>query len=127
MNHPLLTNRTRWLLLVLLAFSAATVFAGTYGKIVGKAVDKKTGEALPLVNVILEGTTIGGSTDIEGRITIISVPPGTYSVRASLIGYATQVVTKVTVRADLTTNIQFEMTESAITIGTEVIVIGVNA
>jgi outer membrane receptor protein involved in Fe transport len=123
MNHPHRTIRTRWLSLALLVLCAASVFAGTYGKIVGKAVDKKTGEPLPMVNVVLEGTTIGGSTDIEGRITIISVPPGTYSARASLIGYATQVVTKVVVRADLTTNIQFDMTESTITIGTEVVVV----
>ena len=102
---------------------AATLFAGTYGKIVGRAIDKKTGEPLPMVNVILEGTTIGGSTDLEGRITIISVPPGTYQVRATLLGYAAQVVTKVVVRADLTTTIQFEMTESALTLGQEVVVV----
>jgi outer membrane receptor protein involved in Fe transport len=123
MKHPYRSTLTRWFSLVVVLLCASTLLAGTYGKIVGKAVDKKTGEALPMVNVILEGTAIGGSTDLEGRITIISVPPGNYRARATLLGYAAQVVTNVIVRADLTTTIQFEMTESALTLGTEVIVV----
>jgi len=123
MNPPSGSIYTRWLPLIILMLVPSMLLAGTYGKIVGKAIDKKTGEALPMVNVILEGTTIGGSTDLEGRITIISVPPGTYQVRATLLGYAPHVVTKVIVRADLTTTIQFEMTEAALTLGREVVVV----
>ena len=42
------------------------VKAGTTGKIAGKVTDGETGEALPGVNVIIEGTQLGSATDIEG-------------------------------------------------------------
>lgn len=111
------------LVAVFLIFCSAGLVAGTTGKIVGTATDKKSGEPIPSVNVVLEGTSIGGATDLEGRITIINVPPGTYQVRATVIGYAAQVVTSVIIRADLTTRVSFEMTEAAVALGQEIVVV----
>jgi len=122
MRHPLRILFSRWIVAALALLIVTAAFGGTTGKIVGKAVDKKTGEPLAMVNVMLEGTSIGGATDVEGRIVIINVPPGTYRVRATLLGYATQLVTEVIVRADLTTNVQLDMTESTVALGQEVVV-----
>jgi len=122
MKHPNSFFPTRWLSLALLIVLSAPMFAGTTGKIVGKAVDKQTGEPIPGVNILLEGTSIGGATDFEGRITLISVPPGTYQVRASIVGFSPYIITSVVVQADLTTNLKFEMTEAAV-MGQEVVVV----
>jgi outer membrane receptor protein involved in Fe transport len=113
----------QWFLPSILILFSSIVIAGTTGKIVARAVDKKTGEALPSVNVVIVGTAIGGTTNTEGWLTIINVPPGSYNVRSTIIGYASQLTTNVIVSADLTTNLKFEMNETSIELGNEVVIV----
>ncbi|HDK35276.1 MAG TPA: carboxypeptidase-like regulatory domain-containing protein [Bacteroidetes bacterium] len=91
---------------LLLVFSAS-VFAGTTGKIEGKVVDQKTGNPLPGVNVIIMGTQMGASTDINGHYFVNNVPVGRYALKASMIGYTPQIVKNIMVSADLSTSINF--------------------
>ncbi|MDZ7625174.1 MAG: carboxypeptidase-like regulatory domain-containing protein [Ignavibacteriaceae bacterium] len=67
--------------------SLSFTFAGTTGKIAGKVTDSKTGEALPFVNILIEGTNLGAATDIDGNYVILNIPPGKYNVKAQYIGY----------------------------------------
>ena len=46
------------------------------GTIAGVVHDGATGETMPGVNVVIEGTLRGASTDSEGVFTISSVTPG---------------------------------------------------
>ncbi|WP_243663569.1 carboxypeptidase-like regulatory domain-containing protein [Rhodothermus marinus] len=57
------------------------------GRIAGVVTDAATGDPLPGVNVTIEGTTLGAASDIDGQYYILNVPPGRYTVRASMIGY----------------------------------------
>lgn len=57
------------------------------GTISGKVVDSKTREPLPGANVVIAGTAIGGSTNIDGIYRIARVPAGTYDLVVSYIGY----------------------------------------
>ena len=98
------------------------LFAGTTGKIAGTVVDSRTGEPLPSVNVTIVGTTLGGSTNIDGYFVILNVPPGRYRLQASLVGYKTTSAADVRVDIDQTTTQNFRMTEEAVT-GEEVTVI----
>ncbi|MFI5237392.1 MAG: TonB-dependent receptor domain-containing protein [Ignavibacteriales bacterium] len=61
----------------------------------GKVVDSETGEDLIGVNILLEGTTIGTASDIEGNFKINKIPPGNYSLIASMIGYSKITVTEL--------------------------------
>ncbi|MEA3431554.1 MAG: TonB-dependent receptor [candidate division WOR-3 bacterium] len=97
-----------FLLTILLVFPAV-VFAGVTGKITGIVTDAETGEALPGANVIIEGTTMGAATNLEGYYVILNVPPGTYRLKASMMGYATYKVTEVRIYIDLTTTVDFKM------------------
>jgi TonB-dependent receptor len=65
---------------------AAPLYAGS-GRIAGKVTDAKTGEALVGANVILQGTAIGASTNIDGFYDIPSITPGSYTVVVSYLGY----------------------------------------
>lgn len=95
---------------------------GEYGKIAGRVLDAATGEPLIGVNVIIEGTTQGGQTDVDGYYTIIRLRPGTYRVQASFIGFATTLVENVQVVADQTTRVDIRLREEVIE-GEEVVVI----
>jgi TonB-linked SusC/RagA family outer membrane protein len=57
----------------------------------GKVTDASTGEALPGVNVLVKGTTIGINTDINGSYTI-NIPNPNASIIFSFIGYVAQEV-----------------------------------
>ncbi len=82
-------------------------FAGTTGKIVGKVVDKESGESLPAVNVTIVGTNLGAATNVKGEYFILNIPPGSYSVRAHIIGYGAVTQTNVRVSIDQTTTVNF--------------------
>jgi len=102
-------------LLALLFFSfTSSIFAGNTGKIAGTVKDKDTGEPLPFANVIVEGTNLGAATDINGYYTILNVPPGVYTVTASVVGYQKQSFTNVRVNVDFTTRLNFELGQGSI-------------
>ena len=89
-------------------------FAGTTGKISGKVTDLETGEPLIGVNIILEGTNIGSTTDADGYYAILNISPGIHSISASMIGYGRQSVTRIRVEIDRTSTT--DMTLSSVVI-----------
>lgn len=97
------------------------LFAGTTGKIAGKIIDASSKEGLIGVNVLIIGTGMGAATDVDGNYFIINIPPGTYQLRASLVGYNTVTVSNVTVSVDQTTKIDFQLSEHAVEIGNVVV------
>jgi outer membrane receptor protein involved in Fe transport len=97
------------LVLALVLFMVPALFAGITGKLSGVVKDKQTGEPLPGVNVTVEGTTLGASTDIDGYYVIVNVPVGTHELRVSYIGYKDILIYNVRVVADATTRYDFDM------------------
>jgi TonB-dependent receptor len=73
--------------LFLILLPTAHLFAAATGKITGKITDAATGEPLAGANVYLKGTAIGAATDLKGEYVISSVPPGSYELRVTFIGY----------------------------------------
>ncbi|TDI74195.1 MAG: TonB-dependent receptor [Bacteroidetes bacterium] len=119
MNGNNKTPRSALRLLVMLCIgfalpvSAGGTYPGTTGKIKGRVIEAQTGEPMPGVNVVIDGTTLGAATDLDGFYIILNVPPGRHNLRASLIGYAvTSVPVQVTV--DLTTTQDFSLSQEAI-------------
>lgn len=104
---------------VLLAIflSIAEIFAGTTGKIVGVVKDKTSGEGLIGVNILLEGTTLGATTDLDGSYLILNIPPGTYTLVFEYIGYREVRVSGTKVGVDFTTTVNAEMEEATIELG----------
>lgn len=116
------------IVLMILLGPAGTAGASTsseesaiYGKIAGRVVDAATGDPLPGVNVIIEGTTQGTATDMDGEYVIIRVRPGTYAVKAQFLGFQTQVISNVEVIIDQTTRVDFRLGEEVL-VGEEVVV-----
>lgn len=101
---------------------ATSVDGGTAGKIAGMVVDSETGEPLVAVNITVENTHMGGISNIEGRYHIVNLLPGTYAVKASMMGYQAIVKDGVSVSSDLTSAIDFELSPTVLDIVPEIVV-----
>ena len=100
--------------LVILFLLSNLLFAGNTGKIAGRVTDETTGDGLPFANVIVDGTTLGAATDIDGYYAILNVPPGVYSVTASIVGYQKKSFKDVRVNVDFTTRLDFKLSSGSI-------------
>jgi len=109
------------IVLLLLVMSPNIVFASVTGKLKGRVTDVETGEPIIGANILLDNTYLGGSTDLQGEFFILQIPPGSYSVRISMIGYATYRVEDVRILVGLSTTLDAEMGSESL-IGTEVII-----
>ncbi len=101
-------------LLFLLLFISASAVAGQTGKIAGRVTDGANKDALIGATVMLEGTTIGTTTDADGFYTINNIAPGTYTVVVSYIGYRKTTISNILVRIDLTTRVDAAMQSEAV-------------
>jgi len=60
------------------------------GTVYGEVTDAITGETLPGANVVIQGTTYGIATDIDGRYTLRRVPAGDHVLEIRYMGFSTQ-------------------------------------
>jgi hypothetical protein len=91
------------------------------GKISGVVTDAETGETLPGVNVIIDGTQKGTATNVDGYYTLLNMQPGTYVLNFTYIGYQPVTVQDVRVDVGNTTEISVEMGSEVIE-GEEVVI-----
>ena len=95
--------------------------AGTTGKIAGTTLDAAAKSPLAGASIQIVGTTLGAASDPDGQFIILNVPPGTYSLRISSLGYASKVIADVKVAADQTTPVSVSLNPSDVEL-TEVVV-----
>lgn len=80
----------------LMLFSLVTVpdaSGASSGTVEGTVRDGQTGDPLPGANVMILKTSLGASTDMDGKFIIRNVPAGSHSLRAAYVGYLQKVVT----------------------------------
>ena len=105
-------NRRRLGILFLLgSLFSLSVWAQT-GVICGTVTDAKYKEPLIGASVVIEGTTIGAVTDVDGYFRIEKVEPGTYNVIASYVSYQSQTVKEVQVVANQEKVLAIELAEA---------------
>ncbi len=97
---------------LLLFILSTTVVLGQSGTIKGTIKDEITGESIIGANVVLEGTTQGASTDIEGNFTIPKVKVGKYNLVVTYLSYVTKTIPGVDVYPDQSTVINTTIKEN---------------
>ena len=92
------------------------------GKIRGTVVDEKTKEAMVGANIVIVGTSFGSVSDIDGNFIIMNIQPGTYSLRASFLGYQNVVINNVMVNDGLSSEVNFKLPSSEVELNEVVII-----
>ncbi len=107
---------TSWLVLLALAFVAGAEQKPT-GRVTGMVMDAVNNAPLPGANVLLEGTTLGAVTRTNGVFNIDRVPPGTYRIIATLLGYRKMVINGVTVSTGQPQVVRIRLNRQTINMG----------
>ncbi len=85
---------------------------GDTGTITGFVTDSATGKPIFGASVIVLGKPMGAKTDITGMYHIKRVPLGTYSLKATYIGYQSATIDTVTVASDSIVSINIALLKS---------------
>ncbi len=112
----------RIFLIVLLSLFSSNIYSQNLGKVKGKITDAKTKEALIGVNMIIQGTFLGFSTDPDGLYEI-KLQPGSYTLFASYVGYKTREKSFSITKGEAI-ELNFELESTPIDIGEELVVLG---
>ncbi|WBX70603.1 TonB-dependent receptor [Tenacibaculum retecalamus] len=83
------------------------------GAISGKVIDAKTRKAVPFVNVLVYGTSIGIASDENGAFKITNIPLGYNKLQISFIGYETVISDEYLVTKDKIPFITIELKENS--------------
>lgn len=110
---------------LLLFFVPLLLVAQHGGSIFGKVIDDETGDPLVGANVVLEGTTKGAATDIEGKFAIHGIQPGTYTLIVSVVSYASKRIEKLIVEENQKVEVNISL--RPVVIQTDVVVVEARA
>lgn len=115
-------NFRNYIVIFLILIINSRNYAGITGSISGKLIDKNTKQELPGAIVMLVDTKLWTVADKYGYYSISNIPPGSYDIRAKMLGYTTIIMKNVNIRADNNHEINFEMITEAIE-GPEIIIV----
>ena len=86
------TGRQVLLLLFVNLFLCFSAVGASDCMIEGQVIDEETGQPIPGVNILVEGTQLGTSTDLDGQFSLVQLPSEKKRVIVSFMGYRSEVV-----------------------------------
>ncbi len=122
MSHTMRSALYLLLPALALCFILASVSQAGTGKISGTVLDSDTKQPIFGANVVIEGTSQGAASDLDGFFMIVNVQPGRYAVKVSAVGYGAVKQTDVLVQSDLNTKVEIVL-KPAVIEGEEVTVV----
>ena len=102
-------------------FGLVAIPRASTGSIAGKVIDSDTHQPLIGANVMIAGTELGTSCDMDGIFTISNIPVGSYTITVSTIGYSSISRANVNIYSQRQTPLKFYL-DSAVLEGESVTV-----
>ena len=100
-------------LLFFLFFTGEIISQSKTGIISGEVRDAITKQPLPGANILIDGTNLGSACDENGYYVIKDVVPGKYSLKVSMIGYLSSVITELNINPNRNQSVNFELNSTA--------------
>jgi hypothetical protein len=86
-------------------------------KVYGSITNALNNEPIPFANIIIEGTTIGTTSDIDGNYVILDVNAGAYNFKCSYIGFNTDIQSEIKVSSNKNLRLDFFLSENSEILG----------
>ena len=112
------------LILISVQLSASPDSIPKYGTLEGEVIDAQTGGTVPWATVGVVDGLARVRADSTGRFVIANLPPGTYAIRTSHVGYRARTIDDVQVKAGEITRIKVEIDLEAVNVKTIVVTPG---
>jgi len=103
------------LLLVFIALVQSPIHSQSSrsGILAGRVLNAADNEPLPGTNIILVGSVMGTISDLNGTFELPKIPPGTYQVKATMMGFKPQ-TKSVEIQAGQRAQLEFRLEETVI-------------
>ena len=92
-------------------------------RVYGSITNALNNEPIPFANIIIEGTTIGTTSDLDGNYEILELKAGAYNFKCSYIGFNTDIQSEIMVSSNKNLRLNFFLSENSEILG-EVKVLG---
>jgi len=102
-----------FLLLIIITYQSLLA-QNLSGEVYGRVIDNSTKQPIPFANIIVLDTNFGAASDENGFFKIDNIPVNTYQVKASVVGFNSQIKTDVVLQTAKPTEINFELAPQAI-------------
>jgi len=106
--------KIKYIILFVILISLSFFSYSQSGVIKGRVFNEKNNEPLPFANVIIQGTNIGSTTDLDGRFVFSGLKPGYVKLVVSTMGYEKKVTNEFMVNNAKSANIEIGMKENVI-------------
>lgn len=106
--------RAKIIVILILFQSILYIPTHSQGVLEVKISESGSNKPIELVNVQIEGTTIGGVTDEKGEAEVRDIPPGTYNINLSCLGYQPKSVFEIEISIGKPAVIVTELSPSVI-------------
>ncbi|MFW6227376.1 MAG: carboxypeptidase-like regulatory domain-containing protein, partial [Bacteroidota bacterium] len=104
------TLLNRYFFVILLLVISLEIFAQS-GTIRGRVYNEKNNEPLPFTNLVIFGTNIGSTTDLDGNFLFTGIEPGFVRLQVSAVGFEKKVTEEFLVTNARVANIDIGMRE----------------
>lgn len=109
--------KTRFLPFLLFILFSISGFSQS-GSIKGRVFNAKNNEPLPFTNIIISGTTIGSTSDLDGNFTFTALKPGYVKLIATAVGFENVTTEEILVTNSKQSNLDIPMIEKIFQIET---------
>ena len=102
----------RLLIIFFLSFLVQQLSAQTV-KVYGQVTNSINNDPIPFANIIVDGTSLGTTTDIDGNFELLDLSPGEYNFKCTYIGFDPNTKTEVQLSPNKSLRLDFSLTENA--------------
>lgn len=106
--------KTYKLIFLKVMWAITATMSGQTGAIEGIVKDHSSGSPLPGATVIIEGTINGTASDTDGKFRFTNLKPGVYNLKITYVSYLPEIVEKVKVEQNKTTNVEIALKENTV-------------
>ncbi len=100
------------LFLILMLLTNTLIVSGQNIRVYGSVKNALNNEPIPFANVVIDGTSKGTTTDIDGNFEFLEIEPGLYNFKCSFISYNTDLKTEIQLTPNKNLRLDFALTKN---------------